>query len=110
MVKELMMAALCAQASCPGKGAKGQQMCLGEIQVWTRIGSIPWSKFGWTRSWLQPWCIWCKIGGHDLSAPSSIQKLVMALPWFGLCCHCPPPATTRDLFIDGCSLMAENAN
>jgi len=34
--------------------------------------------------------------------------LVMTSPWFGRCR--PPPATTRDLFIDGCSLMAENAN
>ena len=81
--------ALCAWAICSGEGVKRQQICLGEIRVWMRFGSIPWLKIGSDALWLHPGYVhgelsvgrdlssnlikgsWYKIGGRALAPPGS---------------------------------------
>ena len=83
------MTALCAWAICPGEGVKRQQICLGEVWVWTRFGFIPRLKFGLDVLWLHPGYVhgelsvgrdlgsnpvkgsWYKIGGRALAPPGS---------------------------------------
>ena len=78
------MTADCAWAICRSEGVKWQQICLGEMRVWMRFGSIPWLKVGSDALWLHPDYVhgenlvgrdlgsnpvkgsWYKIGGRAL--------------------------------------------
>ena len=77
------MTADCAWAICRSEGVKWQQICLGEMRVWMRFGSIPWLKIGSDALWLHPVIFIVKIQLDAILAPTRLKvygtKLVDAL-------------------------------
>ena len=79
--KELASNATAARflwVSCPAKDVRGPQMCLGEIQVWTRVGSIPMVEIWERRVLAPPGRSWSNWYGHDLAPYPNKYAYVLA--------------------------------